>query len=93
VYILDIYAAGEEPIPGISGQTLVEKIREAGHPSVHWMNSDPGLLQRLRDGLQEGDVLLTLGAGDIGKISRELFATLGVKREKREGEEKGNEQQ
>jgi len=81
VYVLDIYAAGEEPIPGITGQTLVEKISGSGHPSVHWVNSDPGLLHRLRGDLQEGDVLLTLGAGDVGKIGQELLATLGVKRE------------
>jgi len=77
VYVLDIYPGGEEPIPGISGQTIVEKIREAGHPAVHWVNGDPGLIARLRDELREGDALLTLGAGDVGKIGKELFEALG----------------
>jgi len=77
IYVLDIYAAGEDPIPGISGQTLVEKISGSGHPAVHWVNGDPGLIDRLRDELREGDVLLTLGAGDVGKIGQELLATLG----------------
>lgn len=73
VYVLDIYAAGEEPIPGVTGQTLVEKIRESGHPAVHWVNGDPGLNNRLRDELREGDVLLTLGAGDVWKIGKEFL--------------------
>ncbi len=76
VYILDIYAAGEEPIPGISGKTLVEKISGSGHSSVHWVNGDPGFVNRLRGDLQEGDVVLTLGAGDVWKLGQELLATL-----------------
>ncbi len=81
VYVLDIYPGGEEPLPGISGKTIVEKIQGSGHPAVHWVNSDSGLITRLRDELREGDVLFTLGAGDVGKIGKELFETLGVKRE------------
>jgi UDP-N-acetylmuramate--alanine ligase len=73
VYVLDIYAAGEEPIQGIDGNTLVEKIRGAGHPAVHWVNGDPGLVNRLRDDLKEGDVLMTLGAGDVWKVGKEFF--------------------
>lgn len=73
VYVLDIYAAGEEPIPGVTGQTLVEKIRESGHPAVHWVNGDPNLNSRLQDELREGDVLLTLGAGDVWKIGKEFL--------------------
>ncbi len=76
VYVLDIYAAGEEPIPGITGKTLVEKISGSGHPSVHWVNGEPGFANRLRDDLQEGDVVLTLGAGDVWKLGQELLATL-----------------
>jgi UDP-N-acetylmuramate--alanine ligase len=75
VYVLDIYAAGEEPIPGIDGKTLVEKIRGAGHPAVHWVNGDPGLVNRLREDLKEGDVLMTLGAGDVWKVGKEFFET------------------
>lgn len=76
VYVLDIYAAGEEPIPGITGKTLVEKISGSGHPSVHWVNGETGFANRLRDDLQEGDVVLTLGAGDVWKLGQELLATL-----------------
>jgi UDP-N-acetylmuramate--alanine ligase len=76
VYVMDIYPAGEMPIPGITGQTIVEKIQASGHPSVHWVNSDPGLTSRVREELREGDVLLTLGAGDVWKIGKDLVEIL-----------------
>jgi UDP-N-acetylmuramate--alanine ligase len=76
VYVMDIYPAGEAPIPGITGQTIVEQIQGAGHPAVHWVNSDPGLMARLRADLREGDIVLTLGAGDVWKIGEELLEAL-----------------
>ena len=76
VYVMDVYPAGETPIPGITGHTIVEKIQASGHPSVHWVNSDPGLTIRLREELREGDILLTLGAGDVWKTGKELLEQL-----------------
>jgi UDP-N-acetylmuramate--alanine ligase len=76
VYVMDIYPAGEAPIPGITGQTIIEHIHASGHPSVHWVNSDPGLTTRLREELREGDILLTMGAGDVWKVGKELLETL-----------------
>ena len=73
VYVLDIYAAGEELIPGVTSQMLVEKIRESGHAGVHWVNGDSDLNSLLQDELREGDVLLTLGAGDVWKIGKEFL--------------------
>jgi UDP-N-acetylmuramate--alanine ligase len=76
VYVMDIYPAGEAPIPGITGETIAGKIHTSGHPAVHWVNSDPGLLPRLREELREGDILLTLGAGDVWKVGKELLGFL-----------------
>jgi UDP-N-acetylmuramate--alanine ligase len=76
VYVMDVYPAGEAPIPGITGHTIVEKIQASGHPSVHWVNSDPGLIPRLREELREGDILLTLGAGDVWKVGKDLLERL-----------------
>jgi UDP-N-acetylmuramate--alanine ligase len=76
VYVMDIYPAGESPISGITGQTIFERIHGSGHPSVHWVNSDPGLTARVREELREGDILLTLGAGDVWKVGKELLETL-----------------
>lgn len=76
VFVMDIYPAGELPIPGITGEMLVDRIRASGHAAVHWMNSDPGLVSRLREELREGDILLTLGAGDVWKIGKEVLEAL-----------------
>lgn len=76
VYVMDIYPAGEAPIPGITGQMMADTIRASGHPSVQWLNRDSGLITKLREELREGDVLLTLGAGDVWKVGTELLETL-----------------
>ena len=76
VFVMDIYPAGETPIPGISGEILAQAMKEAGHPSVHWVNGDPALAQKIREALQEGDVFLTLGAGDVWKTGKEILANL-----------------
>ena len=67
VWVTDVYAAREEPMPGVSGRDIVEHLR--GHPSArfveHWREL-PGLLKReAQSETQPGGVLLTLGAGDI----------------------------
>ena len=76
VYVMDIYPAGEAPIPGITGQMMADTIRASGHPSVQWLNRDSGLITTLREELREGDVLLTLGAGDVWKVGTELLESL-----------------
>ena len=76
VYVTPVYAAGESPVTGVSGETLVERIRAAGHPEVHWMENTDGAISRLIPELQPGDRVLTLGAGDVWKMGVELLRTL-----------------
>ncbi|HEX9741265.1 MAG TPA: UDP-N-acetylmuramate--L-alanine ligase [Nitrospiraceae bacterium] len=76
LFITEIYAAGETPIPGVSGQQLVESVRAAGHPSVTWGERRDGLAERVLPALQPGDLVLTLGAGDIWKTGLELLERL-----------------
>lgn len=76
MYVMDIYPAGEAPIPGITGQMMADTIRASGHPSVQWLNRDTGLITKLREELREGDILLTLGAGDVWKVGTELLESL-----------------
>jgi len=76
VYVMDIYPAGETPIPGITGQMMADTILASGHPSVRWINREAGLIDKLREELHEGDVLLTLGAGDVWKVGTELLESL-----------------
>lgn len=76
LYVTPVYAAGESPVTGVSGETLVERIRTAGHPEVHWMENTDGAVSRLIPELHPGDRVLTLGAGDVWKLGVELLRTL-----------------
>ena len=76
VFVTDIYAAGEPEIPGITGELIAEKLKASGHPSVHWLNGAPDLVDQIRGGLMEGDIVFTLGAGDIWRVGEELLARL-----------------
>lgn len=73
VYITDIYAAGEAPIPGVSGEGLAERIQTSGHSSVTWVEKKEELVRQVLPTLCSGDVVLTLGAGDIWKVGGELL--------------------
>ena len=75
--VTDIYSAGEEPIPGVSGQlvaTAVERGRDPG--TVHYV-ADRSLVAEIVMGLlREGDLCLTLGAGDLTELPDDLIARL-----------------
>ncbi|MCA9574611.1 MAG: UDP-N-acetylmuramate--L-alanine ligase [Polyangiales bacterium] len=74
--LTDVYAAGEEPIQGADSAALVEAIRAHGHRDVALVPDRADLVDALRARLRPGDVVLTLGAGDITKTGRELLAAL-----------------
>jgi UDP-N-acetylmuramate--alanine ligase len=76
LFMTEIYAAGEPPIPGVSGQHLAESVRAAGHPSVTWVERRDGLVEKVLPTLQPGDLVITLGAGDIWKTGLELLERL-----------------
>ncbi|HET8734604.1 MAG TPA: UDP-N-acetylmuramate--L-alanine ligase [Anaeromyxobacteraceae bacterium] len=74
--VTDVYAASEEPIPGISGASLAEGIRACGHKDVTHVPR-AGLAAAARERLRAGDVVLTLGAGDVTAVGPELLELLG----------------
>ncbi|BFU95437.1 MAG: UDP-N-acetylmuramate:L-alanine ligase [Nitrospira sp.] len=76
LFLTDIYAASEQPIPGISGAKLAEAIRAAGHPSVTFVERKEDLVDRVLPEIKPGDLVLTLGAGDIWKSGLVLLAKL-----------------
>lgn len=76
LYVTDIYPASEQPIPGISGELLAERIRGAGHPNVIWVQQKQELPDRVTPNLQPGDLVLTLGAGDIWKAGMGILDRL-----------------
>ncbi len=77
LYLVDIYAAGEEPIAEVSSRRLYEALRARGHLDVRWLGDEaqPGL--RIAADSIPGDVIITLGAGDVYKIGDEVLAALG----------------
>ncbi|MGZ9899678.1 UDP-N-acetylmuramate--L-alanine ligase [Shewanella gaetbuli] len=73
--LLDVYAAGENAIPGADGRALCRSIRVRGQMDPIFVAEPGQLAGMLPDVLQEGDLLLTQGAGNIGALSRELALT------------------
>lgn len=76
VYIADIYPAREQPIPGVTADIIVASTREAGG-SVAWQGARGLLSNELARAVRGGDVVLTIGAGDITKTGPELLRALG----------------
>jgi len=72
--VTDIYAAGENEIDGISGESLAEAIRQHGHKQVHYLADRKALHKFVEANVEATDLILTLGAGDITRLHHELVA-------------------
>nr|WP_086938447.1 UDP-N-acetylmuramate--L-alanine ligase [Thaumasiovibrio occultus] len=72
--MLDVYAAGEDPIPGADGRSLCRTIRQRGKLDPIFVADKDVLPSTLANILQDNDLVLTQGAGDVGKIARDLAA-------------------
>ena len=78
VWVLDIYAAGEAPIPGISARTVVESAREQGATHVGEAGPAAAAVAAAVAEARPGDTVLTLGAGDVWKLGDEVLRQLGA---------------
>jgi UDP-N-acetylmuramate--alanine ligase len=70
--VTDVYGSREDPIPGVDGALVAEMARGAGHREVEFCPHWPDIVSRLREEVRPGDVVLTLGAGDIVRLAQEL---------------------
>ncbi len=70
--LLDVYSAGETPIPGAEGRTLAGSIRQRGQVDPLFVEEKRELPELLATLLRPGDILITQGAGDIGGIATRL---------------------
>ncbi len=77
VLVSDIYAASEEPIEGISAESLTENISLYGHGDVNSSGDLDTTLERLLKVVQPGDLVITLGAGSIYRVGERLLERLG----------------
>ena len=76
--LCEVYAAGEQPIAGADGRALARGVRARGQQEPVFVEQLDALPEVLADVLADGDVLLTLGAGDIGSASAQLVTDLAV---------------
>lgn len=74
VYVLPVYPSREEPIPGITSRLVSDAARTRGHRSVVDLDVRAEAVPRLRSDLKEGDLLVTMGAGDVNRLGEELLA-------------------
>ena len=70
--MLDVYSAGEDPIPGADGRSLCRSIRQRGILDPIFVATPAEVPAVLADVLKDGDVVLTQGAGNVGQVSRRL---------------------
>ncbi len=79
VVITDIYAASEQPIPGVTAEALAAAIRAAGHKNVAYRSSMQDGIEYLLKEARSGDAILTIGAGNVGRAIGQLAILLGAK--------------
>ncbi|GAB5351321.1 UDP-N-acetylmuramate--L-alanine ligase [Qipengyuania sp. 483] len=80
VYVTPVYAAGEEPIEGVSSEALVEGLKSRGHRSAATVDNRDELANKLAADVQQGDLIVCLGAGDITKWAAGLADAIAQER-------------
>jgi UDP-N-acetylmuramate--alanine ligase len=76
VYVLDIYAASEQPIEGVSGDVLANRIRDFGHRSVEYTGTIDRTVDMVLAEARDQDLVLTLGAGNVWQAGEKVLERL-----------------
>jgi len=82
--VMDIYAAGEEPIAGISAESLSAQISGHGHKGVHYFAERDKVIEYLLANAQAGDIVITMGAGNVWQVGEEFAKRLHDRTQKQE---------
>jgi len=80
--LLNVYSAGEKPFRGADSETLLKRIKKAGHKNAVYIKDKEDALKHIITTMRRGDILLTLGAGNVWKIGEEILNKLKMKNEK-----------
>lgn len=80
LFILDIYPASEAPIPGITAEVLTENIKKYGHKNVSYIGDIETATEKVCAALQPGDLVITLGAGTVTRLSDEILEEVKSKK-------------
>jgi UDP-N-acetylmuramate--alanine ligase len=76
LFVLDIYAASEKPIEGITGEILAQRIREKSGKSVEYVGSFADAVNSAAAAAEDGDMILTLGAGSVSQLGPTILEKL-----------------
>ncbi len=79
VLLTDIYSAGEAPIAGVNGESLYDEVKKNRSDNVFYVPKKQEIAGRLMEIVREGDLVLTMGAGDINVIGKEIYSRLREK--------------
>lgn len=79
LFVTDVYAASEKPIPGVSGDTIVQAVLRNGHPKAIHHSDLPSLHKVIASEIRDGDLILSLGAGNIHEAAAKLAADLALR--------------
>ena len=74
LWLSEIYAAGEAPIPAADGRALSRAMRVAGHEALVFVDDIQKMAQVIVDNAQDGDVVMCMGAGSIGQVPAQVLA-------------------
>ncbi len=77
VCVTDVYGAREDPLPGVTGDLIAEGLRARPPVDVHYLPDRSRVAEQVAALLQDGDLLLTVGAGDITGVGPQVLALLG----------------
>lgn len=77
--VTDIYPAGEKRIRGITGDVVAKAIKKQGHKNVTYIKKLDDIVPHLLKTVQKGDLLITLGAGNVRKVGESFLKVLTVK--------------
>ncbi len=80
LFVLDIYAASEDPIEGITAEVLTENIKKYGHKNAIYIGSIDTATDLVLEHLQENDLVMTLGAGTVTRVADEIWSKLEDKK-------------
>ncbi|MDC1068220.1 UDP-N-acetylmuramate--L-alanine ligase [Candidatus Kapabacteria bacterium] len=73
LFVTDIYPAREQPIEGISGKLIADEAVSYGYKNVNYINKNENIIPIVKEHLKEGDIFITMGAGNIWKYGLELI--------------------
>jgi UDP-N-acetylmuramate--alanine ligase len=76
VVLLDIYAASEKPIEGVTSEALADRMRQFGHRAVEYAGDNVTGVEKIVQGVEPGDMILTLGAGSVSLLGDKILERL-----------------